>query len=56
MLKALDGGLSNADALDGDRIDGVKVLGISEGASPAMRRSSAMHWQPCTVSARRENA
>lgn len=31
MLKDLDGGLSNADALDGDRIDGVKVLWISQG-------------------------
>lgn len=31
MLKDLDGGLSNADALDGDRIDGVKVLWISPG-------------------------
>lgn len=31
MLKDLDGDLSNADALDGDRIDGVKVLWISPG-------------------------
>lgn len=31
MLKDLDSELSNAEALDGDRIDGVKVLWISEG-------------------------